>query len=60
MGYRPAGDQREIGARLVQEYKIADVEAHDELFGVPPVKVGATGARVRRCGAVHGCTVRVL
>jgi hypothetical protein len=25
MGYRPAGDQREIGARLVREYGIADV-----------------------------------
>ena len=23
MGYRPAGDQREIGERLVREYKIA-------------------------------------
>ena len=27
MGYRPAGDQREIGERLVQEYKIADVRS---------------------------------
>jgi hypothetical protein len=24
MGYRPAGDQREIGERLFREYKIAD------------------------------------
>ena len=25
MGYRPAGDQREIGERLMKEYKVADV-----------------------------------
>jgi hypothetical protein len=26
MGYRPVGDQREIGAQLVRDYKIADSE----------------------------------
>ena len=51
-GIPAGGDQREIGERLVREYKIADVRAHDELFGLPPVAPAAMQrSELRRLGA---------